>query len=357
MSSQQANTTYQQTSQLLLRNMDRVVGDTILVINYPQDPMLRFLQHQFPTQRVIGFTYDYANHRYAIDRFTDTDPLETNLFYGDALPSSLSCDTIVVYLPKSRQLTHMILQMAATVLAPGANLLLVGQNNAGIRAGQRLLAEAIGPAHKVDAARHCTLFQATLQEKKKKFDPEEWGVLYQVKGRQQLTITSFPGVFSHGRLDAGTGLLLETVQDLQGERLLDFGCGCGVIGATAKTLWPSMTVDLVDINAFALLAARCTLVGNSFTADHIYPSDIFSDVQGSYDWILSNPPFHQGIKTDYEVTLNFIEQSAGFLNKGGRLRIVANRFLKYQPAIERHIGTCRVITENRQYCVYEATRN
>lgn len=304
------------------------------------------------------FTYNYAAYRYARKLCLTTNPLPPTLYYGALCPPPQPhYDTIIAYLPKGQLLTNMILRMAATLLSPHGRLLLVGQNNAGIRSTVTLLAEAIGPTHKVDMARHCLLLRATMRATTPLFDVEEWGATYQIEvNRTPLAIVCFPGVFSYGRLDEGTQLLLSTLTTPMAGRVLDFGCGSGVIGAAIKLLSPAAVIDLVDVDALALMATSCTFAANGMTAETIYPSDVFSDVYATYDWIVSNPPFHEGVQTDYQVVTTFFKQAATYLTSGGRLRLVANRFLKYQPLIEAHVGNCRILAENAKYRVYEATR-
>lgn len=61
--------------------------------------------------------------------------------------------------------------------------------------------------------------------------------------------------------------------------------------------------------------------------------------------IVSNPPFHQGVHTDYQASERLLQRAAEHLAPGGELRLVANSFLKYPPLIERHLGPCRTLAE------------
>jgi len=72
--------------------------------------------------------------------------------------------------------------------------------------------------------------------------------------------------------------------------------------------------------------------------------------------ILSNPPFHVGVHTDYFATENLLRKAAKHLKNGGELRLVANSFLKYQPLIEEHLGICAIKAEGQGFRIYRAKR-
>ncbi|MBS7676150.1 methyltransferase, partial [Vibrio cholerae] len=82
-----------------------------------------------------------------------------------------------------------------------------------------------------------------------------------------LKVVSLPGVFSHGRLDRGTELLLEHLDKLPSGNLLDFGCGAGVLGAAVKRRYPHNTVTMLDVDAFAAASSRLTLAANGLEAE------------------------------------------------------------------------------------------
>ena len=86
----------------------------------------------------------------------------------------------------------------------------------------------------------------------------------------------------------------------------------------------------------------------------VYPSDGLSDVHGRFAAVVSNPPFHTGIRHDTSIAERFFEMVTRNLVPGGELRIVANGFLKYPALVEAHIGPCDVLRENNRFKVYSA---
>jgi len=116
---------------------------------------------------------------------------------------------------------------------------------------------------------------------------------------------------------------------------------------------PGARFELVDIDALALYCATQTLSLNEVQAQ-VYPSNGLSDVHGRFAAVVSNPPFHTGIRHDTSIAEQFFNEVTRNLLPGGELRIVANGFLKYPPLIETHIGSCRVLRENNRFKVYSA---
>ena len=109
---------------------------------------------------------------------------------------------------------------------------------------------------------------------------------------------TLPGVFSHGQLDKATAILLEHIPAPANGRVLDLACGSGVIGLTYKLRNPKLDITLSDTDAFALRSAQLNSVRLQAPAE-IIASDGLKDIDGKFDYILTNPPFHQGKDTDY----------------------------------------------------------
>lgn len=109
-----------------------------------------------------------------------------------------------------------------------------------------------------------------------------------------FSIYSDNGVFSKDRFDYGTRVLLNSVDiDKLSGNVLDLGCGLGVVGIILGTFNKGINIDMVDINERAIDLAKNNLVLNNVKAN-VFVSDIFSNIDNKYDFIITNPPIRAG---------------------------------------------------------------
>jgi 16S rRNA (guanine1207-N2)-methyltransferase len=295
-------------------------------------------------------TFDYRVYRSIAD------------FYGDAVKYSeqptadLNADAAIVFLPKAKQELALVLAFIAPMLAANAAVFLVGEKQGGIESAAKQLQVFGSRPFKLDSARHCQLWQVQVTVPAKAFDLNDWMQVYeaQVAGLT-LKVATVPGVFSAEHLDGGTALLLDNLPDKFIGRVLDFGCGSGVIGVFAKLRQPELIVEMVDIHRLALVCSERTCQLNGVQAK-VYPSEGWSDVTGRVDAVITNPPFHAGIRTEYDTSENFIRQAPQHMSKFSPLVLVANSFLKYAPLIEQVFGSCETVAETSKFRVYLARR-
>ena len=127
------------------------------------------------------------------------------------------------------------------------------------------------------------------------------------------------GVFNKKGLDFGTRVLLENIDISNKESFLDVGCGCGPIGFFLL-LSGKENVDMVDVNNRAINLTKIGLKKNHIKAN-VYNSDIYSNVTGKYDMIITNPPIHAGKAKIYEI----VRESIDHLNDNGEIWLVIRK--------------------------------
>ncbi|MFZ8997559.1 MAG: class I SAM-dependent methyltransferase [Ilumatobacteraceae bacterium] len=136
-------------------------------------------------------------------------------------------------------------------------------------------------------------------------------------------LTTDRGVFSHGRLDTGTALLLREAQPpaLTGQ-LLDLGCGAGPITLTLAKRAPDATVWAVDVNERARELTSANAQANGVTNVRIvHPDDVPVDIVFATIW--SNPPIRIGKRSLHDLLLTWLPRLA----PGGRAELVVQKHL------------------------------
>ncbi|WP_421233678.1 16S rRNA (guanine(1207)-N(2))-methyltransferase RsmC [Aeromonas jandaei] len=330
-------------SQMLERNQALFVGKRLLVCGALEDDY----PHQLATltQTLTVFTTDYCYYR------SQQAALGEAILFDHQLGGPPRFDALLLLMPKAKAEAQYLLAMMTPLLEAGADLFLAGENRGGINGADKLLAPYGDKPIKRDSARRCSLYHGELNKPVAPFDLDSWFGRYQCKaGDTELTVLALPGVFSAAELDLGTQMLLATVPAMKGS-LLDFGCGAGVIGSVLAKRNPGLKVTMVDINALALESSRRTLAINDLQGE-VHASDVYSDIMGSFDQIVSNPPFHAGLKTFYAATETFLARAPEFLRPHGSLTIVANAFLRYQPILEAHFKRTEVSNSDAKFKVY-----
>ena len=169
---------------------------------------------------------------------------------------------------------------------------------------------------------------------------------------QQVSLETCDGLFSPGHVDRGTLAMLSHVNIEAGMRVMDLGCGCGVVGIVAAKIAGEENVFMSDADPLAVETARRNVERNGVAGVSIYLSDGFRNVDaGGFDLILSNPPY----QTDFSVAKGFIEKGFNRLKIGGRLFMVTKRREWYKNKLISVFGGVE-IRETDGYYVFIAQR-
>jgi 16S rRNA (guanine1207-N2)-methyltransferase len=171
---------------------------------------------------------------------------------------------------------------------------------------------------------------------------------------EALGLWSQPGVFSWDRIDPGSALLAKTLPAMHGKGA-DLGCGIGVL-AHAILASPKVTaLTLIDLDRRAIDCARRN-VADPRAALH------WADVRegqpplADLDFVVMNPPFHDGGAEDRGLGQAFIARASGALRKGGVCWLVANRHLPYERPLEANFAAFDLRAEAAGYKIFEAKR-
>lgn len=174
------------------------------------------------------------------------------------------------------------------------------------------------------------------------------------------TVTSHAGVFCADRLDLGTRLLLSHLPRRQGpDRVIDLGCGNGVVGTAAALANPACDVLFTDESHQAVASAEATFRDNAdpATAAQFLVADAAAGVPaGSADLVLNNPPFHSHRATSDSSARRMFATARAALRPGGELWVVGNRHLGYHVRLRRLFGNCEVVASDPRFVVLRSVR-
>lgn len=176
-------------------------------------------------------------------------------------------------------------------------------------------------------------------------------IIANVKGLV-MEFETFPNCFSPEKIDKGTLAMLSHVDFSQGQKVLDLGCGYGVVGITAAKFTGAAGVYMVDVDPEAILCSMKNAKRNEVeVAGIIWSNGVESLNEKDFDLILSNPPYH----TDFEVAKRFIEKGFNRLKIGGKMLMVTRRKEWYKNKFISIFGGVKIF-EIDGYFVFEAER-
>ncbi len=265
-------------------------------------------------------------------------------------------DDVVVFAPQGRARQRALAAAAVAVAAgEGARLWCIGETRLLGRGAAALLGESWRDVEKVDAARHCAVLVGRPGSAPA---PESFVTRYDTRWRGvDVEVFALAGVFSADALDPGTAMLLDHIDvPASGERVLDFGCGAGVVAACLAAAGRDARVTAVDTSAVALRSTQMTASRNALSNVEVIGADGLGEVDGVFDRIVSNPPFHAGAAVDLRDTMRFFAQAAPRLAAGGTLTVVANRFLPYLDAMRASFRVVDVVAHDTRFAVYRASQ-
>ncbi len=259
-----------------------------------------------------------------------------------------------IRLPKAKDEMEMALHAAASVVRPGGRIWLYGAKDEGIRSAARRVEPLLGRVATLAVGGHARLLEARRPEVVPDLRDalRDWRGVFELDtpwGRARWV--SYPGAFAHGRLDAGTALLLRNLPPLRDDaRVLDYGAGTGILAAGVLHASPASEVVLLEPDAVAAEAAR-----ENVPAGTVVVGAGWADAPaGRFDAIVSNPPYHQGKRETLAEVEALVAGSRAALAGRGVLRFVVQRRLPVEALLASDFRRVEVVADEGPYRVWEA---
>lgn len=180
-------------------------------------------------------------------------------------------------------------------------------------------------------------------------------VKYTFKG-VNVSLNSDLGVFSKDRIDFGSNVLLNSLDELEGvETILDIGCGYGVLGICIAKKYPNKNITMVDVNERCISLTKENINNNKLKNAECFISDVCKNVSSVYDMVISNPPIRAG-----KVVVNrVIEEGYQRLAKGGSIWVVIQK-KQGGPSLEKRMeevfGNVETVNKEKGYYIFKSIK-
>ncbi|MFF4565004.1 methyltransferase [Streptomyces sp. NPDC001435] len=177
-----------------------------------------------------------------------------------------------------------------------------------------------------------------------------------VSGR---TVVNHAGVFCADRLDIGTRFFLQHLPAGRGpRRVVDLGCGNGVVGTAVALADPAAEVLFVDESFQAVASAEATYKANGVPghAEFRVGDGLAGVAAGSVDVVLNNPPFHSHQATTDATAWRMFTGARRALRPGGELWVIGNRHLGYHLKLRRLFGNSQLVASDPKFVVLKAVK-
>ncbi|NAS20576.1 methyltransferase [Herbidospora sp. NEAU-GS84] len=273
-------------------------------------------------------------------------PEATLLSTQDAPPARI--DTLLVRIPKSLALLEDQLIRLAPAVHEGTTILGAGMVKEIHTSTLALFEKILGPTRTSLAVKKARLI---FTEPRPTPVASRFPVRYTHEG---LDLVNHAGVFCADRLDIGTRFFLKHLPaTVKGQRVVDLGCGNGIVGAFVLRDNPDAEVLFVDESYAAVASARANAPG---PAGFLVGDGLADAEPGSADLVLCNPPFHSHQAVTDATAWRMFTQARRALRPGGELRIVGNRHLGYHVKLKRLFGEVTVVAGDPKFVVLSAVR-
>ncbi|MFJ2393617.1 methyltransferase [Streptomyces sp. NPDC087843] len=336
------------------------LSGTVVVAGDRWGALTTALSEHRPTQITDSFLTQEATRANLARNGAAADAVRL-LTTQDAPPDRI--DVLLVRVPKSLALLEDQLHRLAPGVHEGTVVVGTGMVKEIHTSTLRLFERVLGPtrtslAEKKARLIFCTPLRGLARE------PNPWPYRYQlpdgvgpVSGR---TVTNHAGVFCADRLDIGTRFLLQHLPRSRGaERVVDLGCGNGVVGTAIALANPEAEVLFVDESYQAVASARETYranAGDGDGAEFRVDDGLTGSPAESVDLVVNNPPFHSHQATTDATAWRMFAQARRALRPGGELWVIGNRHLGYHLKLRRLFGNSELVASDAKFVVLRAVR-
>ncbi|WP_371378299.1 methyltransferase [Thalassotalea aquiviva] len=308
----------------------------------------------------------YIAHAGIKQNFQDNFIPDDNITYTQSVePLTQKVDLVILKLPKSNSYLVHQLQQIQQICHSETKVIAAARAKDIHSSTLKLFEKHLGETTTSLAVKKARLIFAAVDSNKQQAlpEPKVWSLDPKVTKTQELSISNQANVFSRDSLDIGAAFLLAHLPTNLGAhtKVVDLGCGNGVIGLTLLAQNPSVHVDFIDESYMAISSAKANVSKNlpeQLDQCQFKVNDCLTNVvENSLDLVLCNPPFHQQQAVTDHIAWQMFKQSYKSLKVGGELRIIGNRQLAYHVKLKRLFGHCETIASNKKFVILSAKKS
>lgn len=266
-----------------------------------------------------------------------------------------------VWLLPDRQRDCQMAELAAAWrrVKSGAHLVVSLRNDWGAKRLEEQAKDVFGVEVQTLSKHHCRVFRfIKVEEKANQKVLEKWTKEGALVRLPDTGYWSQPGLFSWDRIDLGSKLLAESLPVELSGLGADLGAGWGYLSTEMLKRCPNIdALDCFEVDGRALEPARRNL-GNVLVPlrPKLYWRDVTAGVGlAKYDFIVMNPPFHEGRDADPGLGIKFITAAARALKRDGTLWMVANKHLPYETVLQDAFGEVKAGSQRLGFKILSAT--
>ena len=276
-------------------------------------------------------------------------------------------ELVILKIPRTLALLEEQLIQLSALVSPATQIIAGAKVKTITRSVLALFEKYIGPpttslAQKKSRLIFCQPDSQTLARHPTSPYPTVW--YEKASNGKALTLVNHANVFSRQSLDIGARLMLEHMHVTNNERVVDLGCGNGVLGLNALALAPQANITFIDESFMALDSAHDSVQASfpqamencRFVASNCLETLLQNNETNSADKVLCNPPFHQQNAVTDHIAWQMFHDSRDLLSRGGHLIVVANRHLDYHVRLKRLFGGVNVLASNRKFVILSAAK-
>jgi len=272
---------------------------------------------------------------------------------------AVAVDCVLLKIPKTLALLEYQLYALRPVLHHDTHIVAAGMSRHIHNSTLELFESILGPTTTTRARKKSRLILVerdhSINEGQSRF-PDS----YELEVDRAYRIVNHASLFSRDRLDRGSQLLIEHMPvGEQYRRIVDLGCGNGVLGIIAASLNPAASLLFCDESHMAIASASENFhhaFAQTRNVEFKVDDCLHTVASASRDLVLINPPFHQQHSIGDAIAWKMFKDARRVLVTGGELRLVGNRHLGYHAKLMKLFGNCETIAADSKFVILSSIK-